>query len=561
MSTSKGSRTQRQNQLNSRHFTFVGCGNRHCPACGGTRSEQWLRKHCALLLPDVVYHLITFTVPEGLRRAIRSHPRELLELLMRLSSDTLLDVCANGKWLGAAPGLSALLHTWTRQHAYHPHVHFIGTGGGLTERGQWVDAHPKFLVPVHALSSVFRARFRDALREQHPDIFAAISSKVWKEKQWVVHSKPVGTGQNTLAYLARYVYRVALSERDILQHDSNRITVRYRKSGTHVPRTMRLEPQEFIRRFLQHVLPSGFRKIRYFGLHHSSKRPVLRSLQAAMSIRAGRRTVQWVVRNRSELIHDRKPDLRLKILSRNWAVLNIAAVQFSAGLCNQLDVASEVTPVDQGESRGSVSSIKFSLRQSRGSRIGCRDAEVLCNEVVGPERREEEYLSSCAVELVAESVSCGKDAEPSEIAFSTHGSCRHPVSPVLSNRTADLKKPNQMGVPFLKPFESAFFGIVRLESVFVSHPCLDEPYIRETATPTKFHSFPKQQMVAVPPLYRAGGFHFEFVFIGTVVGGFVFDADPEGDTPAASTGEVKDRGKRHKRQLALFLRGGMAGDE
>jgi len=270
-----------------RYFTFVGCGNRHCPACGGTRAEQWLRKHCALLLPGVVYHLITFTVPEGLRRAIRSHPRELLELLMRLSSDTLLDVCANDKWIGATPGLTALLHTWTRQHEYHPHVHFIGTGGGINELGQWVDAHPKFLVPESALSSVFRARFRDALRQQYPEIFAKVKPNVWKQHDWVVKSVPVGAGETTLAYLARYVYRVALSERDILQHDPNRITVRYRKSGTNVPRTMRLEPQEFIRRFLQHVLPSGFRKIRYFGLHHSSKRPVLRSLQAAMAIRAG----------------------------------------------------------------------------------------------------------------------------------------------------------------------------------------------------------------------------------------------------------------------------------
>ena len=127
------------------------------------------------------------------------------------------------------------------------------------------------------------------LREQHPDIFATICPKIWKEKQWVVHSKPVGTGEKTLAYLARYVYRVALSERAILGRDPDgRYAIRYRKSGTNEPRTMRLEPQEFIRRFLQHVLPSGFRKIRYFGLHHSSKRPVLRSLQAAMAIRAGR---------------------------------------------------------------------------------------------------------------------------------------------------------------------------------------------------------------------------------------------------------------------------------
>ena len=270
-----------------RHFTFVGCGNRHCPACGGTRAEQWLRKHCALLLPGVVYHLITFTVPEGLRRAIRSHPRELLELLMQLSGGTLLDVCANEKWLGATPGLTALLHTWTRQAEYHPHVHFIGTGGGLNERGQWVDAHPKFLVPESALSSVFRARFRDALREQYPEIFATVKPNVWKQHDWVVKSVPVGAGETTLAYLARYVYRVALSQRAILRHEPNRITVRYRKSGTNEPRTMRLVPMEFIRRFLQHVLPSGFRKIRYFGLHHSSKRLTLRLMQAAIAITTG----------------------------------------------------------------------------------------------------------------------------------------------------------------------------------------------------------------------------------------------------------------------------------
>jgi len=270
-----------------RHFTFVGCSNRHCPACGKTRAEQWLRKHCALLLTGVAYHLVTFTVPAGLRRAIRAHPRELLELLMRLSASTLLDVCDNEKWLGAIPGLTAVLHTWTRQYWYHPHVHFIGTGGGVNARGEWVDSKPRFLVPVHALSPVFRARFRDALRIEYPEIYATIKPRVWTAQKWVVHSKPVGAGETALRYLARYVCRVALSDRAILHHTSSRITLRYRKSKTNQPRTMRLAPHEFIRRFLQHVLPSGFRKVRYFGLHHSSKRPVLRLLQAAMSLRAG----------------------------------------------------------------------------------------------------------------------------------------------------------------------------------------------------------------------------------------------------------------------------------
>ncbi len=158
-----------------RHFTFVGCGNRHCPACGGTRARQWLRKHSALLLPGVVYHLVTFTVPQELRRVIRSHPRELLELLMSVGADTLLDLAANPKWIGGLPGVTALLHTWTRQGIYHPHVHFIATGGGIDEQGRWHEAHPRFLVAVHALSRVFRARLHDAINDQYPDLFAQIA--------------------------------------------------------------------------------------------------------------------------------------------------------------------------------------------------------------------------------------------------------------------------------------------------------------------------------------------------------------------------------------------------
>jgi hypothetical protein len=269
-----------------RHFTYVGCSNRHCPACGSTRAGQWLRKHSALLLPGCVYHLVTFTVPAELRRRIRSHPRELLELLMRESAGTLLDLCANDRWLGATPGLTAVLHTWTRQGEYHPHVHFIATGGGLDQHGQWNQSHPRFLVPVRALSSVFRARMRDGIRDQYPELFVGIKTSAWKHKKWVVNSKPTGSGQETLAYLARYVYRVALSQRDIVRHETNLITLHYRKSGSRRVRTLKLLPQEFLRRFLQHVLPRGFRKVRYFGLHHSSKRSELKLLQASLSIQA-----------------------------------------------------------------------------------------------------------------------------------------------------------------------------------------------------------------------------------------------------------------------------------
>ena len=264
-------------------FTFVGCSNRHCPACGATRAAQWLRNQCALILPGVTYHLVTFTVPDKLRRPIRSHPRELLDLLMRESSTTLLDLAANDRWVGGLPGLTAVLHTWTRRLDYHPHVHFIVTGGGLSPGGHWTHAHPRFLVPVEALSRVFRARFRDALRNRHPDIYPQIHPAAWRLHNWVVHSKPVGTGHTALAYLARYLHRVAICERAILHYDDTEIRLRYRDSNTSRPRTLRLTPREFLRRFLQHVLPAGFHKVRHAGLHHSSRRPLLNSLQAAMA--------------------------------------------------------------------------------------------------------------------------------------------------------------------------------------------------------------------------------------------------------------------------------------
>ena len=270
------------------HFTYQGCGNRHCPSCGRTAAAEWLQKQCALLLPGVTYHLVTFTVAEALRRPIRSHPRELLELLMRTASATLLDLCKNPKWCGGIPGVTAVLHTWTRQGIYHPHVHFIVTGGGLDDKGLWRSSHPKFLVAVEALSAVFRARMRDALKENHPEVFAAIKPAVWNwKKKWVVHSEPVGSGEHAYRYLARYVYQVFLSESAILQHDEKCISVRYRESGSKKVRTMRPEPMEFLRRFLQHVLPSRFCKVRHYGLHHSSKRETIKLLQAAMSIALG----------------------------------------------------------------------------------------------------------------------------------------------------------------------------------------------------------------------------------------------------------------------------------
>lgn len=267
-------------------FAFHSCGNRHCPACGAEDAQHWLDRQQALLLP-VTYHLCTVTVPESLRRPIRSHPRELLPILFQASASALLDLCANPKWFGAIPGVTAVLHTWTRAYEYHPHIHFLVTGGGVAPDGAWRQPHAGFLVPVTALSAVIRARVRDTLRERFPDVGEAVPQKTWTQ-DWVVHSEPVGSGVNVLRYLARYLYRVALSNRHLLAADDRQVTFRYRRSDDGRWRTCSLPPREFLRRFLQHVLPKGFVKVRYYGLHHPRRRGVIPLLRAALHVQAGR---------------------------------------------------------------------------------------------------------------------------------------------------------------------------------------------------------------------------------------------------------------------------------
>ncbi len=272
-------------QCGQERGAYHSCGNRHCPACGNDDAREWLRRQEALLLP-AGYHLCTFTVPKELRAAIRSHPREGLAILFAASSSTLLDACANPKWFGARPGVTGVLHTNTRALIYHPHVHYVVTGGGLAPDGTWRKAGAGFLVPVRGLSALFRARFRDALRQRLPEVFATIPPSVWR-RDWVVHSKAVGDGKNVLRYLSRYLYRVALADSAILAHDAQTVAFHYRDSATHKTRKMALPVMEFIRRFLQHVLPSGFVKVRHYGLHHPSRRAALSLARAMLCLRLG----------------------------------------------------------------------------------------------------------------------------------------------------------------------------------------------------------------------------------------------------------------------------------
>jgi hypothetical protein len=192
---------------------------------------------------------------------------------MRVSAEAIKETCAKKRHLGAMPGLLSVLHTSNAQLGYHPHAHMLITGGGITPDGEdWEPARGEFLVPVGVLSRKIAAKFRDALKKQKPDLFASIPAAVWR-REWVSFLKHYGHGNDAvLNYLSRYVFRTAISNARILAVDQTHVTFRYKDRGADTWRTMRLEGIEFLRRFLEHVLPRGFHKVRYYGLWHSSKR-------------------------------------------------------------------------------------------------------------------------------------------------------------------------------------------------------------------------------------------------------------------------------------------------
>ena len=194
-------------------------------------------------------------------------------LLMKVSAAAVKQLCAKKRHLGALPGILSVLHTWNAELGYHVHVHMLITGGGITQDGQHFEpSRGKFLVPVAVLSRKIAAKFRDALRKERPGLLATIPESVW-QREWVSFCKHYGHGNEAvLNYLSRYVFRTAITNARILALDDTHVTFRYQDRSTGTWRTIRLPGVEFLRRFLQHVLPRGFHKVRYYGLWHSSKR-------------------------------------------------------------------------------------------------------------------------------------------------------------------------------------------------------------------------------------------------------------------------------------------------
>ena len=260
-------------------YSYHSCRNRHCPKCQSDAAQQWLQKQQDLLLP-VPYFLLTFTLPDGLRKVARSHQKLFYNLLFRVSAAATQKLAQDPRFIGGQVGMIGVLHTWGRTLTYHPHVHYLVPAGCVDQAGNWLPVKKSFLLPVKALSKIFRAKFRHALRKS--PCFANIPSDIWKQ-DWVVHCQAAGNGLSALKYLAPYIFRVAISNNSIVKITNQQVTFRYKATDTGKIKTCKLSVEEFIRRFLQHVLPRGFVKVRYYGFFSPGLRARLAYLHEQLS--------------------------------------------------------------------------------------------------------------------------------------------------------------------------------------------------------------------------------------------------------------------------------------
>jgi hypothetical protein len=282
-------------------ISYNSCRNRHCPKCQTNAREKWLRARQGELLPVNYFHLV-FSVPHLLVPLIWQNKKVLFTLLFEASAATLLEVAADAKHLGAQIGFLSVLHTWGQTLQPHPHVHCVVPGGGLSPgHERWISSRSHFFLPVKVLSRVFRGKFVAGLQRAfrgkqlafHGECLPLANEKAFAEfsrtlfrQDWVVYAKPpFGGPKHVLQYLARYTHRVAISNHRILMVNDSQVTFRWKDYAHHSKqRTMTLSCEEFLRRFLQHVLPQGFPRIRYFGFLANRQRrellPLCRNLLA-----------------------------------------------------------------------------------------------------------------------------------------------------------------------------------------------------------------------------------------------------------------------------------------
>lgn len=256
-----------------RRYAYHSCKDRSCPKCHGADTSRWLAKRKAELLPVPHFH-VTVTIPQELRRVARSHQEKLYAILMATAAGSLRTLALDPKYLGGGIAVLSVLHTWTRTLEHHPHVHMLVPAGAVTGEGTWKPVRKKkFLVCARALSKIFRARFMARVRKALPQ--ETFAQELW-ETDWVVKIQPpVANPKKVLTYLGRYVHRIAIANSRIVSHEQENVTFRYQESDTGKWKSMTLSAEEFLRRFLQHVLPQGFHKVRYYGLWSPANRQEL----------------------------------------------------------------------------------------------------------------------------------------------------------------------------------------------------------------------------------------------------------------------------------------------
>jgi len=280
-----GGHVARCEKCDHTHIAYNSCRNRHCPKCQGAAAKQWLAEREAELLPVPYFHVV-FTLPAPIGDIAYQNKAVIYDILFKATAETLVTIAADPKHLGARIGLTAVLHTWGSALTHHPHVHCIVPGGGLSPDGErWISCRPGFFLPVRVLSRLFRRLFLEKLAAAHEagrlhffgdhspladrGAFAAYLAPL-RKIEWVVYSKPpFGGPQAVLAYLSRYTHRVAIANSRLLSLDDARVTFKwkdYRAKRRQRHKVMTLASDEFIRRFLIHVLPGGFHRIRHYGL-------------------------------------------------------------------------------------------------------------------------------------------------------------------------------------------------------------------------------------------------------------------------------------------------------
>ncbi|MEA3272564.1 MAG: IS91 family transposase [Patescibacteria group bacterium] len=266
------------------HYAYHSCKNRHCPKCGNNKSQKWVEKQKQKMLP-VDYFMVTFTIPQQLRFVCRSNQKLFYSIMFKAASDALKTLLGDPKYAGGKAGFIGVLHTWTRQLMYHPHIHFIVPAGAFdVVRNQWKSAKYDFLIPVLALSKLYRRNFQQELEKRNSQIYQSIPNNIWRMK-FISNSELKGNGENALGYLARYLHRVAISNSNIIACKDGKVTFKYRESGTNKIKYQTVDVLEFMRRFLQHVLPVGFQKIRYYGFLNAASKSDWENIKAHFQLK------------------------------------------------------------------------------------------------------------------------------------------------------------------------------------------------------------------------------------------------------------------------------------